>query len=260
MRRRPVGHGGRSRGGQARAAAAVAETFGFPLALMSPWSCSSSSRRGSTIAIPSCAPRPHDRRPRPSPVRGGGRPVTHAPRRAPTIRRPQRPDGLPARPARRDGAPIVVTWAIVRPEALGIPLDSLLALTVAYLAISVVGGVGCGAATGSFGYAMLSVPAPARRPVPRRRDVRDRWHAEPDPLPRLPPPRRGLAAGVLPDRAEDRAVAFAAAVRRPVRPGRPARAGGRRQPGRRASSSTGCRSSTSPRSGCSRSRHRSSPR
>ncbi len=99
-----------------------------------------------------------------------------------------------------------------------------------------------------------------RRRLPRGRDVRDRRDAEPDPLRRLPPPRRGLAAGVVPDRPEDRPLAFAAAVRPPLRAGRPPRDRRSRSRQASASSSIGCRSSTSPRSGCSPSRPRSSRR
>ncbi len=66
----------------------------------------------------------------------------------------------------------------------------------------------------------------------------DRRDPEPDPLPPLPPPRRGLAPGLVPDRPQARAVGLAAADRRALRPGGPARPAGRRHPGPRRSSSS----------------------
>ena len=84
--------------------------------------------------------------------------------------------------------------------------------------------------TGRFDYCDPDLAPPGRRAVPRHRDVRDRRDPEPDPLPRLPPPGRRLAARVVPDRAEDRPVALAPAVRGPLRAGRPAGAAGRRHP------------------------------
>ena len=54
--------------------------------------------------------------------------------------------------------------------------------------------------------------------------------AEPDPVPHLPAPRRGVAAGLVSDRPQGRAVGLAAAVRRPVCPGRAPRPGGGRRP------------------------------
>ncbi len=53
-------------------------------------------------------------------------------------------------------ATLIVIWAIVRPEALGIPLDSLLAMTVAYLSISVAGELLRRRAR-VFGHATLSI-------------------------------------------------------------------------------------------------------
>ena len=84
--------------------------------------------------------------------------------------------------------------------------------------------------------------------------------AEPDPLPRVPPPRGGVTPRVVPDRPQDRAVALPAAVRRRLRRGRRPDRAGRRHARRRDRPSIACPSSTSRRSGCSRSRPRSSRR
>ena len=104
----------------------------------------------------------------------------------------------------------------------------------------------------AFAYGVMTGAAPRRRALSRRRHVRDRRDAEPDPLHGLPPAGRGLAARVVPDRPQDGPLGLAPAVRAPVRAGRPAHARGRRRRPASRSSSTRCRSSTSPRSGCSR--------
>ena len=103
-------------------------------------------------------------------------------------------------------------------------------------------------------------PAPVRWALSGVRDVRHRRHPESDPLPGLPRPGRRLAPRLVSDRAQDRALALAAAVRRPLRPGRQAGPADRGHRRGAPSSSTACRSSTSPRSGCSRSRPRPSRR
>ena len=139
----------------------------------------------------------------------------------------QRPDVPPAHPPPRDGRDRRA-WAVARPEALGDAARGARCLDGRLPGSSVDRGEWARPPDDRFDYWILTGAAADRRRVPRLRDVRDRRDAEPDPLPRLPPSRRRLAAGVVPDRAEDRAVALAAAVRRALRPGRPARPAGRR--------------------------------
>ena len=152
---------------------------------------------------------------------------------------------------------IVAIWAVLRPEALVVPLTTLAALTAAYLAVAVTGEL-VRRRTSRFDYTILTtlllidglylasaMYATGATQSPIRFVVYLHLVAV------------SLLA-LVPDRVEDRPVALAPAVRRRLRPGRPARLAGRRHAGGRPSSSTGCRSSTSPRSGCSRSRPRSS--
>ena len=124
-------------------------------------------------------------------------------------------------------AVVVVAWAAVRPEVLGVPLA---------VARRRRGRLRRAGARRRAGQARPRPPrphrhrpdAPRRRHRPRLRDVRDGRDAEPDAVPHLPPSRRGLAALLVPDRPEGRALGLAPAVRRALRPGRRARPGGRR--------------------------------
>ena len=114
-------------------------------------------------------------------------------------------------------------------------------VSAAYMLLAA-GAEWLGAAAGRRGFAVITALLLVDGAVPGRGDVRDRRDGEPDPLPRLPASRRGVAARVVPDRPQARPVGLAAADRRPVRPGRPARA--RRSTSRPAwtSSSSRCRS------------------
>ena len=137
-------------------------------------------------------------------------------------------------------AVIVIAWAALRPEAVGIEFEALLAGTVGYLALSTVVEI-LRRRTDRFGHGLLTGLLLRRRPVSRLRDVRHRRDAEPDPLPGLPRPGGRVAAGVVSDRAQDRAVGLAAAVRDALCAGRePRPAGrGRRRRGHRIRSDAG---------------------
>ena len=139
-------------------------------------------------------------------------------------------------------AAMVLIWAAIRPEALGV--------TFAVLA-------GCDGGIPGRSDQLRDAPPPrrpgrvhdpeqpvaARRPVPGLRDVCHRRDAQPHALPHLPPPRRRVAAGLVSDRAEDRAVGLAPAASSSCTP-RP-RSSFRRSTSSpaRPSSSTACRSS-----------------
>ena len=114
---------------------------------------------------------------------------------------------------------IVIAWAALRPEAVGIEFAALLAGD-RRLPRALDGRRGPPPADRSLRSRAADRPAPGRRPVSRLRDVRHRRDAEPDPLPGLPRPGGRVAAGVVSDRAQDRAVGLAAAVRGALRPGR----------------------------------------
>ena len=154
---------------------------------------------------------------------------------------------------------IIAAWAVLRPEALGVPFatlgwpDGRLPRPRGRARVA-------RRRTTRFGYGMLTGAPAGRRPVPRLRDVRHRRDAEPDPLPRLPRTssrsrswRRTGPASRSP--CGTRCCCSSCSTPRP-----PSSSRRSTSPPARPSSSTGCRSSTSPRSGCSRSRRRSSPR
>ena len=155
---------------------------------------------------------------------------------------------------------IVAAWAVLRPEALVLPLDLGPRLDGRLSRGIAVAGEWARRPDRSIRLLDPDRTPPHRRPLSRGDDVRDRCHPEPDPIPRLPPPGRGVAPGVLPDRPQDRPLALAAAVRRRLRRGGPPRRPGRCHAGRRGRVRSDAGPQRHRRSGCSRSRRRSSRR
>ena len=218
-----------------KAAAAVATTFSFPLVLMIavltvpagpglPRRARSEVAEGASLEG-GCRAR----------VPGRGTPVSGADRaistRALRLRGAQRPDGAPARPALRDGRD---RRRLGGPPARG-RRRSTSRRSGRHLRLPrrVDGPRGHPPAIGAIRVRAADLPAPVRRALPRVRDVRHGRHAESDPLPGLPRSGRRLAPGLVSDGAQDRALAFAASVRRPLRSGRPARPADRGHAGER---------------------------